>query len=157
MAGIVLHTMEYMGNPIAEEIILRNYIDCDYEEYKRIYEAAFHEMRVALQLQPYNCCDTKEELLSKRNDIYIYAENETLIGAIAIYENEIDDFVIDKAFQHKGYGKKILSFAVAYMQKKNIFPITLKVTDWNKRAITMYEQSGFVITKTETIDQKVKQ
>ena len=47
---IVAHTMEYRGGYIGSHICLRNYSVSDYDEYKRIYEECFHDMRAALQL-----------------------------------------------------------------------------------------------------------
>ncbi len=146
---ITAYTMHYKGDKVNSDLILRNYISSDYSVYKRIYEECFFEMRTALELVPVNCCDSSEELLAKSSDIFVLEKNGRIIGSVAIYKNEIDDLIVAKKFQRKGYGKKLLDFAVASMQESGISPITLHVADWNKSAVKLYLDNGFVITGTE--------
>ena len=131
---IIAHTMEYRGGSIVSPLRLRNYSAFDYEEYKRIYEECFRDMRTALQRFPVDCCDSKEELEHKKDKIY---------------DNEIDDLIVEKSYQRAGYGEALLQFAISYMQSDNIFPIVLHVADWNQGAIKMYMKNGFAIVKTE--------
>jgi len=151
MVDIIAHTMEYRGGSVESSDVLKNYSENYFEEYKKIYEACFHEMRKALKLSPIDACDSKEELIKKSSDIFLYTENNTMIGSVAIYENEIDDLIVAKEYQHKGYGQLLLCFAVSQMQKMHISPIFLHVADWNKRAVDLYLKNGFIITKTEII------
>ena len=72
-----------------------------------------------------------------------------LIGSVAIYDNEIDDLIVEKSCQRAGYGEALLQFAISYMQSSNIAPIVLHVADWNQGAIKMYMKNGFAIVKTE--------
>ena len=148
---IVAHTMEYQGGYIESHICLRNYSVSDYDEYKRIYEECFHDMRAALQLVPVDCCDSKEELERKKDKIYVLEMNGKLIGSVAIYDNEIDGLVVEKSFQRTGYGETLLRFAVSRLQNSNISPIVLHVADWNQGAIKMYLKNGFSIVSTEVV------
>ena len=120
MIDITAHTMEYCGNLVESNVELVQYSDDYFLDYKRIYEDCFHEMRTALELHPVDNCDSREELLNKQCDIFLYIENGILIGSVATYENEIDDLIVAKDYQCKGYGKQILCFAISHMQKKNI-------------------------------------
>lgn len=146
--GIIAHTMEYCGDLIDEAIKLEQYSVDYYNDYKKIYEECFHEMRTALELKPVDCCDSQEELIQKQSDIFLLIENEELIGAVAIVKNEIDDLIVARAHQQKGYGKLILKSAIHVMQERGILPITLQVADWNKGAIHLYLNNGFKIVKT---------
>ena len=146
---IIAHTMEYRGGSIVSPLRLRNYSAFDYEEYKRIYEECFRDMRTALQRFPVDCCDSKEELEHKKDKIYILEIDGKLVGSVAIYDNEIDDLIVEKSYQRAGYGEALLQFAISYMQSDNIFPIVLHVADWNQGAIKMYMKNGFSIVKTE--------
>lgn len=146
---IIAHTMEYRGRSIVSPLRLRNYSAFDYEEYKRIYEECFRDMRTALQRFPVDCCDSKEELEHKKDKIYILAIDGKLVGSVAIYDNEIDDLIVGKSYQRAGYGEALLQFAISYMQSNNISPIVLHVADWNQGAIKMYMKNGFAIVKTE--------
>lgn len=151
--NIIAHTMEYIGDilPVSPCGNIRNYLDSDFDEYKRIYEECFFDMRTALELLPVNCCDSRDELLQKSCNIFILHDNNKIIGSVAIYDNEIDDLIVAKEFQCKGYGKLLLNFAVSLMQSKNISPITLHVADWNQNAVNLYLKNGFKIIKTETV------
>ena len=146
---IIAHTMEYRGGSIVSPLRLRNYSAFDYEEYKRIYEECFRDMRTALQRFPVDCCDSKEELEHKKDKIYILEIDGKLVGSVAIYDNEIDDLIVEKSYQRAGYGEGLLQFAISYMQSDNIFPIVLHVADWNQGAIKMYMKNGFAIVKTD--------
>ena len=52
----------------------------------------------------------------------------------------------------RGYGERLLKFAVSYLQKNKISPIRLYVADWNQGALKMYIKNGFKITHTEIIN-----
>ncbi|MEG0693215.1 MAG: GNAT family N-acetyltransferase [Oscillospiraceae bacterium] len=149
---IVAHTMEYDGENFDFDLNVTNYITDDYNEYKRVYEDCFFEMRTALELYPVNCCDSNETLLEKSSQIFILRENKVFIGSVAIYGNEIDDLIVAKEFQNKGYGKKLLLFAISKMKNDDINSIILHVADWNKNAINLYLNNGFIISKTETVN-----
>ena len=151
MIDIIAHTMEYSGGLVKSLDVLENYSEKHFEEYKKNYETCFHEMRKALGLNPYDDCDSNEELMKKSSDIFLYKEKGILIGSVAIYGNEIDDLIVAEGYQHKRYGQRLLRFAISRMQKAHVFPILLHVADWNKRAIDLYVKNGFVITKTETV------
>ena len=146
---IIAHTMEYWGGSIVSPLRLRNYSAFDYEEYKRIYEECFRDMRTALQRFPVDCCDSKEELEHKKDKIYILEIDGKSVGSVAIYDNEIDDLIVGKSYQRAGYGEALLQFAISHMQSNNISPIVLHVADWNQGAIKMYIKNGFAIVKTE--------
>lgn len=149
---IIAHTMEYHGEQISSDLHVSNYSPNDYEEYKRVYEACFSEMRIALGITPVNCCKNADELLQKASQIFLLKREGVLIGSVAIYDNEIDDLIVAKEFQRQGYGKKLLLFAVSKMQQDEAASISLHVADWNKNAVHMYLNNGFVIVKTEVVN-----
>ena len=55
-----------------------------------------------------------------------------------MYENEIDDLIVNPKYQGKGYGKKLLLFAISSLQKRGKKPIFLHVANWNSKAIHLY-------------------
>ncbi len=133
---------------------MRHYTDEDYEEYKRVYNQCFSRMRTALGLVPVECCAKREELLKRKDHIFICEKNGALVGSVAVYENEIDDLIVAKEFQRQGWGRKFLEFAIHRMQKEGIHPIRLHVADWNRGAMKLYKNKGFVITGTERVARK---
>lgn len=150
--GIIAHTMQYTGGEMpSPTLAIRNYLDTDYPVYKEVYNDCFADMRRALGLHPVDCCDTREALLSKAENIFILEIDDRLAGSIAIYNGEIDELIVAKQYRRKGYGKGLLRFAVARIQRMGISPIILHVADWNRGAIELYSQNGFSIVKTETV------
>lgn len=151
-ASFLVHEMEYTGGPISEDIQLRNYKASDYAEYKMLYEDSFSEMRTSLGL-PRECCKSFDELANLRDSIFILEENGCILGSVAVYDNEIDDLFVAEKYRNNGCGRRLLRFAVEYLQKRNAERIFLHVAAVNKKASAMYLQNGFVITHTEEIPQ----
>ena len=150
--SIIAHTMQYTGGEMpSPSIALRRYLDTDYPIYREVYNDCFADMRRALGLHPVNCCDGRGILAEKSENIFIFEVDNKLAGSVAIYGNEIDDLIVARQYQRKGYGQGLLRFAVARMQRGGIFPIMLHVADWNRGAIELYTKNGFCIIKTETV------
>ena len=78
------------------------------------------------------------QIATKAKDIYLLIEQGEIIGSIACYENEIDDLIVKKKFQHKGYAKQILLWGIQHIREKNNEPITLHVAKWNENALKLY-------------------
>ena len=154
MKDIILHTMEYTGNVVESVDQLVNFYTDVYDGYKRVYEDCFHQMREDLELFPVDNCYSLHGCLEKREYIYILFEENLLVGSVAIYGNEIDDLIVDKEYQHRGYGLRLLRYAISRMQKDGVSPIILKVADWNVRAIDIYKKVGFEIVGTEIINRR---
>ena len=148
---LIAYTMEYAGALVNSELALIPFEEKYYEVYRDIYHDCFYEMRRALELKPYNACDSIDKLLSKKDDIFLLLVNDKLIASVAICENEIDDLFVSKNFQNCGYGKKLLKFAVSLLQKRGISPIVLHVAEWNQNVISLYKNNGFIISKIETV------
>lgn len=146
-----VHTMEYNGEPVTEELEINIFNADDYDEYKLIYEDCFHNMRRLLGLA-HECCKSLEELLENSTNIFLLKESGKIIGSVAVYGNEIDDLFVAKEYRHKRYGLKLLRYAVSHLQKHDAAGIILHVADINKAALNMYLRNGFVITSTEEID-----
>ena len=101
-------------------------------------ESAPKEAFVSLQ----NCY--KEEKLF--DSIILVAEKDNeLVGFIAFTNEEITWLYIDPKFFRKGYGKKLLSFALS----KILRPVKVTVLINNIRAINLYKGLGFIIDRKQ--------
>ena len=87
----------------------------------------------------------------KKEKIYVLEADGKLIGSVAVYDNEIDDLIVEKSYRRRGYGEALLQFAVSRLQSNKISPIILHVADWNQGAVKMYLKNGFTIVKTEEV------
>ena len=114
-----------------KEIIKSSNISCiPFEEqyfqtYMRMYNECFYEMRKALDIKPYNFLNNYKQVIEKIKDIHLLVESGEIIGSVACYGNEIDDLIVNKKSQHKGYGKQLLLWAMQCIRKKSNEPITL--------------------------------
>ena len=122
-----------------------------FEQYKRIYNECFYDMRKALEIEPYNFLSDYEQIRGKASDIYLLVEDGEIIGSVACYRNEIDDLIVNKNFQRKGYGKQLLLWSMQQIRKKNADPITLHVAEWNQNALMLYKKVGFEVVSSERV------
>lgn len=148
---ILAYEMEYTGEIVNSDIELISFRDDYFEEYKNVYNKCFYDMRKFLDVQPYCFYSSIDELGDKKEKIFILKENDELIGSVAIVDGEIDDLIVNPKYQGKGYGKKLLLYAINKMQILKVEKITLHVAKWNKKAMRIYENNGFKCVKTMKI------
>ena len=77
--------------------------------------------------------------------------NNNIVGFVELiksWDNNnsvyIFSLMIGKKMQNLGYGKKMLSKLIEYLDKENINIVSLTVSPDNKKAIHIYEKYGFV-------------
>lgn len=149
---IIAYEMKFHKDIIEQSNILCIPFEEKYfPSYMCIYNECFYEMRKALDIEPYNFLSDYEQIKEKIKDIYLFVENEEIIGSVACYGNEIDDLIVRKKFQHKGYGKQLLLWGMQCIRKKNNEPIILHVAEWNKDALMLYKKIGFEINNVEIV------
>lgn len=92
-------------------------------------------MRKVLDIQPYHFLNAYDQIAEKAKDIYLL----------------IDDLTVNPKYQHKGYGKQLLLWAMQHIRERSNEPITLHVAEWNHNAIMLYKNVGFEITNIEKV------
>lgn len=122
-----------------------------FEQYKSIYNECFYDMRKALEIEPYNFLNDFGQIREKADDIYLLMKDGEIIGSVACYGNEIDDLIVNKKFQKRGYGKQLLLWGMQQIRKKNADPITLHVAEWNRNALRLYKKVGFEVIHCERV------
>lgn len=122
-----------------------------FEQYKRVYNECFYDMRKALEIEPYNFLNDYEQIREKVRDIYLLVKDGEIIGSVACYGNEIDDLIVNKKYQKQSYGKQLLLWGMQQIRKKNIAPITLHVAEWNQNALKLYRNVGFEVVSSERV------
>lgn len=148
---VIAYGMEYMGGEVKTDINLVPFREEFFEEYKKIYNECFYEMRKALDIKPYYFYSSIEQLEDKKEKIFVLKENDELIGSVAMIDCEIDDLIVNSKYQGKGYGKKLLFYAINKMQTMGINTIKLYVAKWNEKAVKLYEKNGFKCVKIEKV------
>lgn len=143
MMELIVYEMLYAGEKVESTLKLTPYSDELYDNYQKIYNACFYKMRKALDIKPYNFYSSNEQLSDKKNNMFLFLQNEKLIGSVGCYGNEIDDLIVKKEFQGKGYGTQLLIWAINHIQNSNELPIKLNVAKWNENAVSLYEKNNF--------------
>lgn len=147
---IIAYEMKYVDDSVEKSNIVCIPFEMEFfEGYMRIYNECFFEMRKALDIQPYNFLNEYKQIAEKVNDIYLLVDKGEIIGSIACYGNEIDDLIVNKKFQHKGYGRQLLLWGMQHIREKSNEPITLHVAEWNSNALMLYQKVGFEIANVE--------
>lgn len=75
-------------------------------------------------------------------EIYIYEENNNIMGFVGLVENYIAGIFVEKNFRGKRTGKKLLDYAKSI--KNNL---TLNVYEKNIDAVKFYKREGFTVEK----------
>ena len=140
------HKMEYI-RPVTEKaaVMLVPYVPKYQDQYRRMYNECYREMREALDIKPYDFIQDDSFFSNGMNNVYLLVKDEELIGSVALKGSEIDDLIVTPEFQNKGYGKQILLWALENIKSEKII---LHVAQWNRKAISLYERNGFEITET---------
>ena len=152
MKSFFVYEMEYTGAvPERSGIEPIPFRDRHYSQYERIYNECFYEMRKALDIEPYNFYSDIRQLNGKKEGIFLIIDGDAVIGSVGCFGTEIDDLIVAKKYQGRGYGKRLLLWATEHIREYTGEPITLRVAEWNQRAVKLYTQNGFVIKSKDEI------
>jgi len=77
--------------------------------------------------------------------VFVYEENNVIMGFIGLIENYIAGIFIDANNQSKGTGKALLDYV-----KKTHSELSLEVYKKNPRAVKFYLREGFAVTNEKT-------
>ncbi len=106
---IIAYEMKYEKDPIEKsDIKCIPFSQKYFQQYMKIYNACFYEMRKSLDIKPYDFLSDYEQIREKSKDIFLLISETEIIGSVACYGSEIDDLIVNRKFQHKGYGKQLL-------------------------------------------------
>ena len=81
-------------------------------------------------------------------EIYVYLEDEKIVGFIGLNDNYIEGIFIDSKYQHKGIGTALLK-----KTKELKDELTLSAYKKNTKAIQFYLKNGFEIVE-ENIEKE---
>ena len=150
MMEIIAYEMKYEKEVVEKSNILCTPFEPQYfHEYMRIYNECFYEMRKTLDIEPYNYLADYEQI--KEQEIFLLISDGEIIGSVTCVGNEIDTLIVNKKYQHKGYGKQLLLWGMQCIRQKNKEPIVLHVAEWNQKAVMLYKRIGFVVTNVEKV------
>lgn len=115
--------------------------------------------------------ETLRSVAKKNGKIFLYKENEKIIGlVIGIVNNDkittfdfdvpkrgrITELVVDKDYRGKGIGKALLKKMNEYLKSIGCEKIMLAVFGYNEKAIKFYQKNGFHIRMLDMIENEQK-
>ena len=150
--AIVAYEMVYTGDfPEPSDIECIPFEERYFPQYMRVYNACFYEMRKSLGIAPYDYLSDYSQIREKRGNIFLLVKDGEIVGSVACLGNEIDDLIVNEKHQHKGYGRQLLLWGLNHIRRQNREPVSLHVAEWNQRAVRLYRDVGFEITRIERI------
>ncbi len=88
-----------------------------------------------------------------RGRVFVLRQDRTIVGMINLlftistaeggFVMVLEDLVIHKGFQGKGYGSKLLDYAIEFAKQKNFLRITLLTDRPELRSQNFFKQHGF--------------
>ena len=150
--------MEFKGDvPEKSTIECIPYDEKYFEDYKRIMNAGYYELRKANGIEPYECMAENEDLGDDPECVFLLVKDGELIGSVGCYGNELDNLVVDERYQNKGWGTKLTLWGMEHIREQNDEPITLEVLAWNKKAKRIYDKVGFILTEILSVDPDLEE
>lgn len=129
-----------------------NYDDKFFDEYIKLIQQGFYELRKENDIKPYICDFSpkhREYLEANKNNIFLLFDKGTIIATVMISDGYLDNIVVAPNYQGKGLGRKVTQFAInRALERVSPEDIHLTVLTWNKNAIGLYKDLGFEIVHT---------
>lgn len=154
-----VYRLEYRGTKFSEpDICSVKYEDKYYEDKARIGSEAFSQLRKDNDIKPYDwyLSASKEAIardrkttLKQKDYTHLFFENNELVGAARVRNAEIELLFTNVKYQRKGYGKKILQFAINRGLEQNSEGVNLNALASNEKALGLYKSTGFNIVQAQ--------
>ncbi|MDR7856602.1 GNAT family N-acetyltransferase [Tissierella sp.] len=154
-----VYRFEYKGDGFNEpDIRAVKYEDKYYEDKIRLESESFSVLRRENDIKPYNwyLSASKEAIennrratLQEKDNIYLFFENNEIVGASMVKNAEIDLLFVSIRYQGKGYGKKILEFTINRGLEQNPTSVNLNTLASNEKALKLYENIGFKVVQAQ--------
>ena len=123
-------------------------------EYIRLYNESFYPVRRVLDIEPYNWYHITADLSERTENTFLLIGGDRIIGTVSCIGNEVDDLFVRANERGRGYGRRLLLWAVSHIREYSEEPVTLYVADIND-AVRLYAKVGF--SKVEkTVIKNVK-
>lgn len=136
-----------------------NYEDRYYKEYVQLIADSFYDLREANDIQPYVCYKPSKEdrknVLKNKDNIYLSIDDTgTIISTVMIEDGHIDELVVNKKYENRGFGNETTKFAINKAIEGKSKKITLDVIVWNVKATNIYKKLGFKVIQKINVERQ---
>jgi len=156
-----VYRFSYKGAKFNEHNICAvKYEDKYYEDKIRLESEAFSVLRRENDIKPYNWYlgaskeaieNNRKATFEEKEYIYIFFENNEIVGASMVKNAEIDLLFVNIKYQGKGYGKKILEFTINRGLEQNATGVNLNALASNEKALKLYKNIGFKVVQAQDV------
>ncbi|WP_066501284.1 GNAT family N-acetyltransferase [Abyssisolibacter fermentans] len=156
-----VNRLAYKGTKFSESnISVIKYEDKYYEDKIRLESEAFSTLRRENDIKPYNWYlsasknaieNNRKVTLKEKEYIYLFFENNEIVGASMVKNAEIDLLFVNIKYQGKGYGKRILEYTVNRGLEQNATGVNLNAVASNEKALTLYKKLGFKVIQAQDV------
>jgi len=154
-----IYRFTYKGEKFNEpELCVKMYEDENYIDKIRLESEAFEALRRNCDIEPYNWYlaasekaleNSRKRTLSQKEYTYLFFENNEIVGASLVKDAEIDLLFVNVKYQGKGYGRKILEFAVNRGLEQDPTAVNLNALASNENALRLYKNAGFEVIQAQ--------
>lgn len=154
-----IYRFTYTGPKFNEhDLCVKKYEDEYFLDKIRIESEAFSTLREENDIKPYNWFlsanekaleSSRQYTLQDKDYIYLFFEDNELMGASMVKDAEIDLLFVNVKYQGKGYGKKILEYTVNRGLEQNPSGVNLNALASNENALRLYKKTGFKVVQAQ--------
>lgn len=154
-----IYRFNYQGEKFNEpELCVKKYEDEYYIDKISLESEAFSKLREKHDIKPYNWYLAAGEkhleanrkwTLGEKEYIYLFFENEEIIGASMVKNAEVDLLFVNVKYQGKGNGRKILEFTINRGLEQNPNGLSLNALAGNEEALRLYKNVGFKVIQAQ--------
>lgn len=156
-----VYRFTYTGSNFQESNLQAvRYEDKYFYDKIRLESEAFSSLRREHDIKPYNWYlgaskeaieDARKWTLENKEHIYLFFENNEIIGASMVKEAEIELLFVNVKYQKQNYGKKILEFTVNRGLEQKSSAVNLNALARNEKALKLYKNTGFKVVQAQDI------
>ncbi len=133
---------------------IRQYISADQKAAQSVVLRGFKDFCFEYTPQyDFDLDDPKKHYIEKGGMFYILEINDKIVGTIAVIKKgniaELKRWYVDKEFQGKGYGSKLLDKAILFCKKNKVNKIEFETNKKFLKAHLLYEKRGFKVVRED--------
>ena len=152
MKEIIAYEMTYSGGkPETPDIVCLPFDESMWDDYMAMYNECFHEMREALEIEPYDFYSDISQIKGREENIFVFFYEGRLAGSVSCIGNELDDLTVRKDHRRRGFGRRLLRFGMTKILENGYSEVVLHAAEYNAAAVRMYLDEGFVITSKQKV------
>lgn len=128
------------------DISFVNYEDKYYENYAKVRQECFYELRKNNDFKPYLIPLSEEDrarFLKDKDFVYIALANDEILASVIVKDGYLDNVIVSPKYQGMGYGKKLVQFAINKALSQGMNPVNLLYIEGNEKAAGLYKSLGF--------------